>query len=275
MTATPIPRTLALTLYGDLDITSIRTMPPGRQPVKTVWRTASARGEIYKYLKDRLRKGGQVFIIYPLVEKSEKLDLKAAEDEYTELKQKVFKNFNVGLVHGQLKPAKREEVIRAFRNREIDILVATTVVEVGLDIPSATIIVIEHAERFGLAQLHQLRGRIGRGRRRGIAIAVAAAPVSELARKRLDMFQASTDGFKIAEADLQLRGPGEFFGTRQHGLPELKIANLAVDTELLPIAREMVMKLFDNKKCLDRDDQSLSDYLSRQLSSRGLLIRYG
>jgi len=274
MTATPIPRTLALTLYGDLDITSIGTLPPGRQPARTVWRTANSRKEIYEYLKNKIEKGDQVFIIYPLVEKSEKLDLQSAEEEYKRLKKDVFPDLKLGLVHGRIKSDKRDKTITAFRNKEIDILVATTVIEVGIDIPSATIIVVEHAERFGLSQLHQLRGRVGRGRRRGMAIAVATPPISDYARKRLDMFQASSDGFKIAEADLELRGPGEFFGTRQHGLPELEIANLATDTDLLPGARQLVLNLLAGEE-LDREDKRLLKYLKAKTSKKESLARFG
>ncbi|MEW5924449.1 MAG: ATP-dependent DNA helicase RecG [Candidatus Zixiibacteriota bacterium] len=275
MTATPIPRTLALTLYGDLDITSIKTMPPGRKKTKTVWRNASTRPDVYKYLKTRLAEKEQIFFIYPLVEKSEKLDLQAAEDEYKRLKNEVFTEFKVGLVHGRMKSDQREKNIAAFRNKKLDILVSTTVIEVGIDIPSANIMVIEHAERFGLSQLHQLRGRVGRGGKQGTVVALASAPISDLARKRLDMFVSSGDGFEIAEADLELRGPGEFFGTRQHGLPELTIANLARDTELLTMAREIVIGLLDEGRPLDPDDHILLEYLQSKLAGRKTLTRFG
>jgi len=275
MTATPIPRTLALTLYGDLDISSIKTMPPGRQPTQTVWRTANSRPEIYDYLKTRVNEGEQMFIIYPLVEKSEKLDLQAAEDEYQRLKKEVFTDCRVGLVHGRTKKDKREKTLADFRAGKINVLVATTVIEVGIDIPSATIMVIEHAERFGLSQLHQLRGRVGRGEKRGTMIAIAVPPVSDLAKKRLNMFQASTDGFKIAEADLELRGPGEFFGTRQHGLPELRVANLVVDAWLLPITRKVVAELLRDDKELDREDDNLLSCLRQMSGNRRDLSRFG
>jgi ATP-dependent DNA helicase RecG len=275
MSATPIPRTLAMTLYGDLDISSIKSMPPGRQPSKTVWRTANSRPEIYDYLKDKLARGNQLFVIYPLVEKSEKLDLQAAEDEYKNLKKNIFPKYKIGLVHGRLKKEKREEAIRAFRNKELDILVATTVIEVGIDIPTASIMVIEHAERFGLSQLHQLRGRVGRGSTRGLTVAVATPPISDLARKRLDLFQATSDGFKIAEADLNLRGPGEFFGARQHGLPELRVASLTVDVDLLPIARKLVVKLLSRDKPLDSEYLQLLKYLDTKVAGRKNLGRTG
>nr|MBN2277119.1 ATP-dependent DNA helicase RecG [candidate division Zixibacteria bacterium] len=275
MTATPIPRTLAMTLYGDLDFTSIKTMPPGRHPVKTVWRTASSRPDIYAYLKKRLGRSEQIFFVYPLVEKSEKLDLQAAEEAYKLLKKDVFPEFRVELVHGRVKKDKREKIIQQFRDRAIDILVATTVIEVGIDIPSASVMVIEHAERFGLSQLHQLRGRVGRGGTRGITIAIATPPVSDLAKHRLNLFQSSTDGFKIAEADLQLRGPGEFFGTRQHGLPELKIANLVRDSDLLPIARKTAISLLKNESNPDDDERRIINHLVGRLSGRKMMADIG
>jgi len=278
MTATPIPRTLALTLYGDLDISSIKSMPRGRQTTRTIWRMASARADMYDFLKTRLDKGDQIFVIYPLVEKSEKLDLQAAEDEYKNLNNNIFKEYKVGLVHGRVKKDKREKAILDFRTGKIQILVATTVIEVGIDIPSASIMVIEHAERFGLSQLHQLRGRVGRGEKKGLTIAVASEPVSHLARKRLDMFVSSTDGFKIAEADLELRGPGEFFGTRQHGLPELKIADLSIDTDLLLSSREIVSELLSDgpdKREPDTEHARLKKFLEKRSSQRIELTRFG
>ncbi|MCX6825940.1 MAG: ATP-dependent DNA helicase RecG [candidate division Zixibacteria bacterium] len=275
MTATPIPRTLALTLYGDLDITSIKTLPPGRQPAKTVWRMADSRPEIYQFLRTKLKQHEQIFIIYPLVEKSEKLDLQAAEEEYQRLKKEIFPDYKVGLVHGRVDREAREKVIEGFRKGRLSILVATTVIEVGLDIPAASIMVIEHAERFGLSQLHQLRGRVGRGEKRGMTIAIAVPPLGNLARKRLDFFQASHDGFKIAEADLKLRGPGEFFGTKQHGLPELKIADLTMDTDLLPITRKIIFNLLADDKKLDNNDDKLLSYLLAKADYRQNLTRFG
>jgi ATP-dependent DNA helicase RecG len=275
MTATPIPRTLALTLYGDLDITSIRSMPPGRQPIKTVWRTANSRPDIYKFLRTRLEEKEQIFIIYPLVEKSDKLDLQAAEEEYQRLKKEIFSDYNVGLVHGRIKKESKDKTVSDFRAGKLDILVATTVIEVGIDIPSASIMVIEHAERFGLSQLHQLRGRVGRGDKKGMAIAIATPPISDIARQRLEMFQSSNNGFEISEADLKLRGPGEFFGTRQHGLPELRVADLSIDTELLPVTRKIAAHLIASGEKLDSEDRDLLKYLSKKSDYRGLLARFG
>jgi len=208
MTATPIPRTLALTLYGDLDITTVKSLPPGRKPVRTVCRTQSVREKVYKYVCDEVAKGGQVYIIYPLIEKSDKMELENVEDAYKELSSKYFKNLRVGMVHGRVKAKERDQILESFRDGKLDILLATTVIEVGLDNPNATIMIIEHCERFGLAQLHQLRGRIGRGTKSSTLIAIAHPPISEIAQKRLEYFSQTTDGFEIAEADLQLRGPG-------------------------------------------------------------------
>ncbi|MCP4570159.1 MAG: ATP-dependent DNA helicase RecG [FCB group bacterium] len=244
MTATPIPRTLALTLYGDLDISTIPDMPPGRKPVKTVWRFSSTLGDIYKFVDEEVGKGNQAFIIFPLVEKSEKMDLQAAEDGYQELTEKILPHRKIGLVHGRIKADQRDKVIRTFHDGKLDILVATTVIEVGIDIPRAGILLIQHAERFGLSQLHQMRGRVGRGERQGLAVAVAYHPVSEIGRRRLEYFASTTDGFKIAEADLELRGPGEFFGTRQHGLPEFRLANPITDQEILVSASVWAEKLY-------------------------------
>ncbi len=244
MTATPIPRTLAMTLYGDLDISTIPDLPPGRQPVKTVWRFSSAIGEIYKFIDNEIGKHSQAFIIYPLVEKSEKMDLLAAEEGYREMSEEVMPRRRIGLVHGRMKGPERDETIRRFHAGELDILVATTVIEVGIDIPNANILVIQHAERFGLSQLHQMRGRVGRGQRRGLAVAVAYRPISDIGRRRLEYFASTSDGFKIAEADLELRGPGEFFGIRQHGLPEFRIANPVGDQDILVRAREWAQRIY-------------------------------
>ena len=246
MTATPIPRTLALTLYGDLDISTIRELPPGRKPVKTVWRLSSALGDIYKYIDGEIGRGSQAFVIYPLVEKSEKMDLLAAEEGFRELSETLLPHRRVGLVHGRIKAEEREATLKRFLAGELDLLVATTVIEVGIDIPNASILIIQHAERFGLSQLHQMRGRVGRGDRRGLAVAVAYQPISELGRRRLEYFASTTDGFKIAEADLELRGPGEFFGVRQHGLPEFRIANPIADQDVLVKARAWAERLYDD-----------------------------
>jgi len=252
MTATPIPRTLAMTLYGDLEVSTIPDLPPGRKPVQTVWRFADKLGDIYKYIDEEIGRGNQAFVIYPLVEKSEKLDLEAAEEGFEQLSDEILPHRKIGLVHGRIKADKRDKTIAEFHDGKLEILVATTVIEVGIDIPGANILVIQHAERFGLSQLHQMRGRVGRSAKRGLAVAVAYRPISDIGRRRLEYFASTTDGFKIAEADLELRGPGEFFGTRQHGLPEFRLANLLTDQDILLTARNWVDELYKDRKGADK-----------------------
>ncbi|MBU8934404.1 MAG: ATP-dependent DNA helicase RecG [candidate division Zixibacteria bacterium] len=261
MTATPIPRTLALTLYGDLDITTIPDLPPGRKPVRTVWRMPDAATKVYQFVHDEIARGGQAYFIYPLVEKSEHLQLTSVEDAYAELTANQLSGLRVGMVHGRVKAKERDEILRQFNSGDLDILMATTVVEVGLDNPNATLMVIQHGERFGLAQLHQLRGRIGRGKKQATLIALAHPPISEMARRRLDYFSQTTDGFKIAEADLELRGPGELYGLKQSGLPELRAARLTSDRDLLEAARGLLERLFSDDNSLDSSYQNLYTYL--------------
>lgn len=243
MTATPIPRTLSLTLYGDLDVSIIDELPPGRKPVLTVWRNEIKLPEIYEFVKKQAAAGHQVYIVFPLVEESEKIDLRAASESYEKMAAETFVDFSVGLLHGRMKSDEKERVMDAFKNGDIQILVSTTVIEVGVDVPNATVMVVEHAERFGLTQLHQLRGRVGRGSEKSYCILVASPPLSDDGRKRLETMAETNDGFKISEVDLEIRGPGEFFGTRQHGLPELKMADILVDQELLQIARQEAFDL--------------------------------
>jgi ATP-dependent DNA helicase RecG len=236
MTATPIPRTLALTLYGDLDVAILDEMPAGRLPIITRWRSGAQRAEAYRLVAEEVAAGHQAYVICPLVEESEALEVKSAIKEYERLRREVFPDLRLGLVHGQMKPAEKERSMRAFRDGEIDVLVATAVVEVGVDVPNATVMLIEDADRFGLSQLHQFRGRIGRGAHQSYCYLLSQQG-SLQARERLAVMERTADGFALAEADLQLRGPGDFFGTRQSGLPELKVARLA-DTALLTEARE-------------------------------------
>jgi ATP-dependent DNA helicase RecG len=243
MTATPIPRTLALTAYGDLDLSVIDQMPPGRKPVETILKSEKDLSEVYNFIHKRIQERRQVFIVYPLIEETEKSDLKAATEAYEKLKKDIFPQYKLALIHGRIERKEREEIMHKFRQGEYNILVATTVIEVGLDIPNATVMVIEHAERFGLSQMHQLRGRVGRGADQSYCYLIAQWPLSEEAKVRLQAMVTSTDGFKIAETDLQLRGPGEFFGTRQHGLPELKVADLVKDMKVLLLARETAFKI--------------------------------
>jgi ATP-dependent DNA helicase RecG len=238
MTATPIPRTLALTLYGDLDVSVLDELPPGRQPVVTVARTETKRAEIYKFLREQITAGRQVYVVYPLVEESELIDLKAATDMARQLQDGPFPEFRVGLLHGRLTGEQKDDMMRRFKARELDLLVSTTVIEVGIDVPNAAVMLIEHAERFGLSQLHQLRGRVGRGPWKSYCILLTAGSLSEDARRRVDVMTQTNDGFRIAEVDLELRGHGEFFGTRQSGLPEFRAASLPRDLPILEEARK-------------------------------------
>ena len=238
MTATPIPRTLALTLYGDLDVSVLDELPPGRQPVVTVARTEPKRAEIYKFLRDQLTAGRQVYVVYPLVEESELIDLKAATDMARQLQEGPFREFRVGLLHGRLSSEEKDEMMRQFKERTIDLLVSTTVIEVGIDVPNAAVMLIEHAERFGLSQLHQLRGRVGRGPWKSYCILLTGGSLSEDARRRVGAMTETNDGFRIAEVDLEVRGHGEFFGTRQSGLPEFRTATLPRDLAILEEARK-------------------------------------
>jgi ATP-dependent DNA helicase RecG len=237
MTATPIPRTLALTLYGDLDVSVLDELPPGRRPVKTVARTGAKRREIFAFLRKEVAEGRQVYVVYPLVEESEALDLKAATDMARRIQREVFPDLEVGLLHGRLTFEEKDAIMRRFKAGAIHVLVSTTVIEVGIDVPNASVMLIEHAERFGLSQLHQLRGRVGRGPWKSYCILLTGSSLGEEAQRRVDAMVATTDGFKIAEADLELRGPGEFFGTRQSGLPQFRVADLLRDAALLEEAR--------------------------------------
>jgi ATP-dependent DNA helicase RecG len=245
MTATPIPRTLALTECGDMEVSVIRGLPPGRQPVKTIVKADSRRDEAYAMMRDEIRRGGQVYVIYPLVEESEKIDLKAATAMATEI-AKVFPEYTVALLHGRMKGDEKEAVMHRFLAGQLHILVSTTVVEVGVDVPNATLMVVEHAERFGLSQLHQLRGRIGRGERASTCVLLYQAPWSDDARERLRAMAETSDGFVIAERDLRLRGPGDFFGTRQHGVPALRAGDLMRDGDLLERAFEEARTRVEN-----------------------------
>ena len=242
MTATPIPRTLALTLYGDLEVSVIDELPPGRKPVVTKARTGSARRQIYEFLREQVGEGRQVYVVYPLVEESEALDLRAATEMAGRLQSEVFVDLRIGLLHGRMAFAEKDRVMREFKAGAIHVLVSTTVIEVGIDVPNASVMLIEHAERFGLSQLHQLRGRVGRGPWKSYCILLSGA-ASEDARRRLDAMTTTGDGFKIAEADLSLRGPGDFFGTRQSGLPEFRVADLLRDAAALEAARRDAVAL--------------------------------
>lgn len=244
MTATPIPRTLALTLYGDLDYSIIDELPPGRRPVTTLLFHPKQKDSIYSLIREEIKKGRQVYVVYPIIEESEKTDLRSAvigKDAF----EKIFPDFKIGLIHGRIKAQEREQIMASFKQGEIHILVSTTVIEVGVDVPNATLMIIIHAERFGLSQLHQLRGRIGRGSHQSCCLLLAYEPYSDEARQRLDIMVESNDGFRIAEEDLNIRGPGEFFGTRQSGMPDLRVANIVRDAMLLHEARREAFAIVD------------------------------
>jgi ATP-dependent DNA helicase RecG len=251
MTATPIPRTLAMTLFGDLDLSVIDEMPPGRIPIETKVYFESRRAQLYDMIRDQVRLERQVYVIYPLVEETEKMDLKAASQMAEHLQSEVFPGLRVGLLHGRLSPLEKEAVMAAFTQRDFDILVSTTVIEVGIDVPNATVMVIEHAERFGLSQLHQLRGRVGRGRDKSYCILMTTGKLSEDGEKRLRVMESTGDGFRIAEADLEIRGPGDFLGTRQAGMPDFRVANILRDGTLLEKARKAAFNLLEHDPDLD------------------------
>ena len=252
MTATPIPRSLALTLYGDLDVSVINQLPPGRKSIATVWCGEKERAKAYRAIRHTVDNGRQVYIVYPLVEESEKSDLRAAVEMAEHLKNNVFPDCRVGLLHGRMKSAEKEETMRAFAGGDIQILVATTVIEVGVDVPNATLMVIEHAERFGLAQLHQLRGRVGRGSAQSHCILIGNAGANPDVRRRMEIMCETNDGFRIARADLELRGPGEIFGTRQSGMPAFRYADIVRDIRALEVAREEAERFLDRLR--DRPD---------------------
>ncbi len=274
MTATPIPRTLALTVYGDLDVSVIDEMPPGRSPIITRLFFESKRQEAYQFIEQELGRGRQVYVVYPLVEETEKSDLKAATGMAAHLQKDIFRKWKIGLLHGRMKSDEKASAMAAFKSGETQILVSTTVIEVGVDVPNATVMVIEHPERFGLAQLHQLRGRVGRGAHQSYCILMGPRMFTDEARERLTAFSRTNDGFKIAEDDLRLRGPGEFFGTRQSGLPDLRAANIIRDADLLEKARAEAFQL-------TADDPQLSGYpmlkelLRRKWQGKLGLIRVG
>ena len=271
MTATPIPRTLALTAYGDLDVSTIRELPPGRQPITTMAKPESRRDEVYRLARRALEQGRQVYVIYPLVEESEKVDLRAATKMADHLQAEIFPEYVVALLHGRLKPDEKDRVMSAFARGDVQVLVSTTVVEVGIDVPNATVMIVEHAERFGLSQLHQLRGRIGRGAHESTCILLYQYPVSDAGRARLDALVETTDGFVIAERDLALRGPGDFFGTRQSGMPTLRVGDLLRDHALMEDARR------DAVAWLDREGAArpLVEYLSANWAARFGLVDVG
>ena len=252
MTATPIPRTMTLTVYGDLDVSLIKEMPPGRKPIDTYARKISDRGKIYNFVLKEILAGRQAYVVCPLIERSESekmQQLEPAEEIFDMLSNGVFKNISCGLLHGKMKSKEKDSIMESFRAGDIKLLVATTVVEVGVDVPNASVMVVENAERFGLAQLHQLRGRVGRGADKSYCILISDSN-NNTAKFRLAMMENTTDGFKLAEKDLELRGPGQFFGEAQHGLPDLKIADVFRDYNILTAARDAAEKYITDEKDL-------------------------
>jgi ATP-dependent DNA helicase RecG len=274
MSATPIPRSLALTIYGDLDLSTLDELPPGRQRVRTALREASARARVYEFVREEVANGRQVYIVYPLVEESEKVDLKAATAEFKKLSADVFTDLRVGLLHGQLGGDEKDTTMRAFAAGGIDILVATTVIEVGIDVANASVMVVEHAERFGLSQLHQLRGRVGRGAEQSYCILIWEG--GDEARERLRIFEQTDDGFEIARADLRLRGMGDFFGARQHGLPEFRFFDIEQDEDLLARARNAARETIAVDPALGLPaHQPLRQQLERRYGARARLYDVG
>ena len=263
MTATPIPRTLALILYGDLDISIIDELPPGRQPIETIAVYKDKRDKAYNSLvREEVEKGRQVYIVCPLVEESEAIEAKSAVELVEELRSEYFSDLRLGLLHGKMKPSEKDEIMKSFKNRELDILVSTTVIEVGVNVPNATLMIIENAERFGLAQLHQLRGRVGRGKHKSYCILIYSSK-SEVCSQRMGIMEETTDGFKISEKDLEIRGPGEFFGTRQHGLPELRVANIFKHMKILKLAQQEARYIIS-------EDLKLQNYENKKLKQEVL-----
>jgi ATP-dependent DNA helicase RecG len=261
MTATPIPRTLAFTLYGDMDVSVINELPPGRGRIQTLSFTGQERERAYQIVQDQVGAGNQAYIIYPVIEESTALDIEGAKTMYEQFKEFRFRDFRLGLVHGRMKQKDQDEIMRKFKGKELDILVATTVLEVGIDIPSATCMVVQHAERFGLSQLHQLRGRVGRGQRDSFCILLAELRTEE-SQARMQAMVKYGDGFRIAEEDLKIRGPGEFFGERQHGLSDLRIANPLTQMHLLKRSREEAVRLIEADPRLEsRQNKPLKEKL--------------
>jgi len=262
MTATPIPRTLAMTIYGDLDVSVIDELPPGRKPIETAHYFHNRRNNLNKFIKGELEKGRQVYVVYPLIEESEKMDFKNLAEGY-EYMQGIFTDYKVSMVHGKMKPAEKDAAMQEFASNQSQILVSTTVIEVGVNVPNASVMVIESAERFGLSQLHQLRGRVGRGADQSFCILMTSYKLSEDTRKRMDIMVRTTDGFEIAEADMKLRGPGDLEGTQQSGLPfALKIANLGKDGQILQFARQVAEAVLDDDPVLEKNENYI---LTKQL----------
>jgi ATP-dependent DNA helicase RecG len=269
MTATPIPRTLAMTLYGDLDVSVIDQLPPGRKPIQTMHQTEHHRARVIGFMREQIGLGRQVYVVYPLIEESEKLDLIALEAGYEAMcREFPTPQYQVSIVHGRMKAEDKDFEMQRFKQGETQIMVATTVIEVGVNVPNASVMVIENTERFGLSQLHQLRGRVGRGAEQSYCILMSSFKLSQDSRERINTMVRTTNGFEIAEADLKLRGPGNIEGTQQSGLLNLRIADLAKDGRIIQTARELAQRLLDEDPRLEREDhQPLSAYLEKHLKA--------
>ncbi len=276
MTATPIPRTLSMTLYGDLSVSVIDQLPPGRKPITTLNFGGRQREKAYQLIKAEIEQGRQAYIVYPLVEESEKSDLKAAIDAAEQLKNDIFPQFSLGVLHGRMKSAEKDAVMNDFRAGKLQLLVSTTVIEVGVDVPNATVMMVEHADRFGLSQLHQLRGRVGRGAEKSYCLLIPSEHYSDDAARRLQVMVETEDGFRIAEADLEIRGPGDFLGTRQAGLPDFRVANLLKDIRLLEIARQEAFAYIEKSNHLTSEEsQPVRQELIRRWGGRLELATIG
>jgi ATP-dependent DNA helicase RecG len=256
MTATPIPRTLALTLYGELDVSVIDELPPGRTPIVTRRVSDERAAEVFDFVRKQVKAGHQAYVVYPVIEEAEDKELKPAIKMFDAIRKQVLPDLKIGLLHGRMNADEKDLVMKQFKDGAIQVLVATTVIEVGVDVPNATVMVIEHAERFGLSQLHQLRGRIGRGAAKSFCILMTGPKISPEGEQRLNKMVETSDGFEIAETDLQLRGPGEFFGTKQAGLPAFRVANLLRDRDLLELARKEACALLDGRLEIPVEDRS-------------------
>ncbi|NQU85576.1 MAG: ATP-dependent DNA helicase RecG, partial [Mariniphaga sp.] len=271
--ATPIPRTLAMTLYGDLDVSVIDELPPGRKPIQTMHFYENNRGKVINFVRQQLDKGQQVYIVYPLISDSEKLDYKNLEEGYRHTVE-IFPEYKIGMVHGRMKSSEKDREMQKFKEKETQILVSTTVIEVGVDVPNASVMIIESAERFGLSQLHQLRGRVGRGAEQSYCILLTSYKLGNESRKRLGTMVRTNDGFEIAEVDMRLRGPGDIEGTQQSGIGfDLKIANLAKDGEILQLARDHAKQILENDPILQKPENRL--LLKYLLSSKTTDFNWG
>jgi ATP-dependent DNA helicase RecG len=275
MTATPIPRTLAMSMYGDLDISVIDELPPGRKPIQTVHRYDSNRLKVWKFLKDEIAKGRQIYIVYPLINESEKMDYKDLMDGYESISRDFpLPHYSVSIVHGQMKPAEKEEEMRRFAAGKTNIMVATTVIEVGVNVPNASVMVIESAERFGLSQLHQLRGRVGRGAEQSYCILMTGHKLSNDSKIRLETMCKTNDGFEIAEVDLKLRGPGDIMGTQQSGVLNLQIADLVRDRDILQLARHEAIKLLKKDPSMSLPEHQTLRMIFMEMSKKKNIWNY-